>query len=120
MRLYSEPSVTEGFHGTDTETAHRILDKGFDDTRYETWFALPDDLWLAQQHGQKNGSRAGTNHFAVLGVTFPEVAVDYSDYGKAVCLFKAEIGQVAVRSMAVYDTATGDLIETYDLDHQIS
>jgi hypothetical protein len=113
MKMYTEAPVAAGFHGTDIETARRIAETGFD-ARYETWFTLPDDVYLAKDHGQKNALRAGTKQFAILDVTFPETPKDYSEYGWAVCLSGSEIGHVALTGMDVFDTVTGRLVAVHE------
>jgi hypothetical protein len=110
------PKVSEGYHGTDINTALRIAEAGGFDTDRDTYFALPNDMGFAIDHGQKNGSRAKTDRFAVLAVAFPDVHPDSNEWGDMVRLWGDELGAVALRSMTIYNTETLEPLESRSLD----
>lgn len=94
---------SEGYHGTDITTAYRLVETGFDSEHGETCFATPDDLFLAEEHGQKNASRSGQEKFAVLRATFPETPLrEGFRGGECIRLYRDEIRSIAIKSMTIY------------------
>lgn len=107
---------TGGFHGTDEMSGLHLAINGFDpEHSRETFFAPPDDRWLATTHGKVNAVRTNQARYALLKASFPLKSKSQPVLGGP-CLrfYGEEVKGISIIALAIFKADDDRLIATYD------
>lgn len=99
-----------GYHGTDVQSAERIVEVGFQRNGGDVYFAPLDNIYFAQTHGERRARDRGESQYAIIQAMFPGKKLEFGMGGDQIRVPVAEIGRISVVGLRIYDLEQARLI----------